>query len=54
MCKLRLGFMCGFYEPPGGSEQEGHGQLCNRIGQNFRGVTNADSSEGKAQTGANK
>lgn len=51
---LRLGFMCGFYEPPRGSEQEGHGQLCNRISQNFRGVTNTDSSKGKAQTGANK
>ena len=46
--------MCGFYEPPRGREQEGHGQLCNRVSQNFRGVTNTDSSEGKAQTGANK
>lgn len=42
--------MCGLYEPPRGREQEGHSQLCNRISQNFRGVTNTDSSEGKTHT----
>lgn len=45
--------MCGLYEPPRGCEQEGHSQLCNRISQNFRGVTNTDSSEGKHIHGPN-
>ncbi len=43
---LRLGFMCGLYEPPGGSEQQSHGQLSHRICQNIGGVTHSDPSGG--------
>lgn len=54
MGQLRLGFMCGLYEPSRSGEQEGHGQLGNRIGQNVRGVADTDSSEGETHTGHNE
>lgn len=41
---LRLGFVCGLYEPPGGREQQSYSQLSNSICQDFRGITHTDSS----------
>lgn len=47
---LRLGFVRGLYEPPGGGEQQSHSQLSHRIGQHVRRVTHTDPSGAKSNT----
>lgn len=44
---VRLGLMCGLYEPPGGRKQQSYCQLSNSICQDFRGITYTDSSVGE-------
>lgn len=44
---LRLGFMRGLYEPPGGCEQQSCSQLSHGICQNIRSITNTNPSAEK-------